>query len=71
MSERTQDVVWSVASFVLIILAWDLVVRGGYGLFYPRIPSIYTSAVEVENGMNRSHLLLDNTDFSQRLNMRS
>ena len=27
MSERTQDVVWSVASFVLIILAWDLVVR--------------------------------------------
>lgn len=27
MSERTQDVVWSVASFVLIILAWDLTVR--------------------------------------------
>ena len=27
MSERTQDVVWSVASFLLIILAWDLVVR--------------------------------------------
>jgi len=27
VSERTQDVVWSVASFLLIILAWDLVVR--------------------------------------------
>ncbi|MGE0405067.1 MAG: TonB-dependent receptor [Candidatus Korobacteraceae bacterium] len=43
-----------------------LVVRGGSGLFYPRIPSIYASAVEVENGMNRSHLLLDNENFLHR-----
>lgn len=27
MSERAQDVVWSVASFMLIVLVWDLVVR--------------------------------------------
>ncbi len=38
------------------------VVRGGYGLFYTRIPSIYTSEIEIANGVNRSHLLLNNTD---------
>ncbi len=48
---------------------WDehpLVVRGGYGLFYTRIPSIYTSAIETENGINRTHLFLDNMDFYDR-----
>ena len=43
-----------------------LMVRGGYGLFYTRIPSIYTSAVETENGINRKHLFLDNMDFYDR-----
>jgi hypothetical protein len=37
------------------------VLRGGFGIFYPRIPSIYTSTVEVENG-TRSHLFLNNGD---------
>ena len=43
-----------------------MVIRGGYGLFYTRIPSIYTSAVETENGINRTHLFLDNMDFYDR-----
>ncbi|HVZ61467.1 MAG TPA: TonB-dependent receptor [Terriglobales bacterium] len=43
-----------------------LVVRGGFGLFYPHIPSIYPSAVETENGINRTHVLLDNSDILQR-----
>ena len=40
--------------------------RGGWGMFYTRIPSIYNSAVETENGLNRSHLFLDNADFYDR-----
>jgi hypothetical protein len=43
-----------------------LMVRGGYGLFYTHIPSIYTSAIETENGINRTHLFLDNMDFYDR-----
>jgi hypothetical protein len=43
-----------------------VVVRGGYGLFYPRIPQIYNAAVETENGLNRSHLFLDHADFFDR-----
>jgi len=43
-----------------------LVVRGGYGLFYTRIPSLYTSAIETENGDRRVHLLLDNADANDR-----
>src|SRR5579883_553181 len=39
------------------------VFRGGYGLFYTRIPSIYTSEVQLENGLNTQHLFLTNTDF--------
>ncbi|HEU5452756.1 MAG TPA: TonB-dependent receptor, partial [Terriglobales bacterium] len=39
-----------------------LVVRGGYGMFYTRIPSIYTSTIETDNGVNSTHLLLDNGD---------
>lgn len=42
------------------------VLRGGYGLFYTRVPSIYTSAVETENGLNRTHLFLDHADFFDR-----
>ena len=44
-----------------------LVIRGGYGLFYTRIPQIYTSAVELGNGINQQHLRLNNTIFADRL----
>ncbi len=44
-----------------------LVVRGGYGLFYTRIPSIYTSEIEIASGANRTHLFLDNADQNQHL----
>ena len=40
--------------------------RGGYGMFYTRIPSIYTSEVQLENGLNSQHLFLDYTDFYDR-----
>ncbi|HSA91483.1 MAG TPA: TonB-dependent receptor [Terriglobales bacterium] len=43
------------------------VVRGGYGIFYTRIPQIYNSAIETENGLNNSHLILDNADFFDRM----
>ena len=38
-----------------------IVIRGGYGLFYTRIPSIYTSAVATDNGLNSFNLVLDNS----------
>jgi hypothetical protein len=43
-----------------------LVVRGGAGLFYTRIPSIYNSAVETDNGERRLHLWLDAYDLPDR-----
>jgi hypothetical protein len=43
-----------------------LVVRGGFGIFYTRIPQIYTSAVATDNGLSQSHLFLDNMDYYQR-----
>lgn len=36
------------------------IVRGGYGWFYSRVPSIYASAIETSNGMNRFHVSLRN-----------
>ena len=36
-----------------------IVVRGGYGIFFTRIPQIYNSAVETDNGLNQSHLFID------------
>ncbi|MCU1285828.1 MAG: hypothetical protein JWO13_2178 [Acidobacteriales bacterium] len=42
------------------------VIRGGYGLFYTRIPQIYTSAVELNNGLAQSHLFLDYANFFDR-----
>jgi hypothetical protein len=39
-----------------------LVIRGGAGLFYTRIPSIYNSAIETDNGERRLHLFLDAAD---------
>ncbi|MBZ5646071.1 MAG: TonB-dependent receptor [Acidobacteriia bacterium] len=38
-----------------------VVIRGGFGLFYTRIPQIYNSAVELYNGLERQHLFLRNT----------
>ena len=44
-----------------------LVIRGGYGIFYTRIPQIYNSAVETDNGLAQSHLFLDNANFFDQL----
>ena len=40
-----------------------LVVRGGYGIFFVRIPQIYNSVVQTENGITDSHLFLNNADY--------
>lgn len=40
-----------------------LVVRAGYGTFYTRIPQIYTSTIESDNGISDSFLFLNNTNF--------
>ncbi len=40
-----------------------LVIRAGYGVFYTRIPQIYTSTIENDNGINNGHLFLDNAHF--------
>lgn len=44
-----------------------LVLRGGWGLFYTRIPQIYNSAVENNNGLKNSYLFLDNADYWDRI----
>ena len=38
-----------------------LVVRGGFGLFYMQIPSMYASQVATDNGISQSQVFLDNT----------
>jgi Carboxypeptidase regulatory-like domain len=43
-----------------------LMIRGGWGVFYTRIPSIYASELETSNGLNRSHVYLDNANFYDR-----
>lgn len=40
-----------------------VVIRAGYGMFYTRIPQIYTSAIQSENGLNRNSIFLNNTNF--------
>jgi hypothetical protein len=40
-----------------------LVIRAGYGLFYTRIPQIYTSTLATDNGMTSANLILDNTNY--------
>jgi hypothetical protein len=50
-------------------LAWSVgddrpvMVRAGYGIFYARIPQIYTSALATDNGVDNFHLILDNKDY--------
>lgn len=43
-----------------------LVVRAGYGMFYVRIPQIYTSTIESDNGLSGTHVFLSNTDPADR-----
>ena len=43
--------------------ARPLVVRGGYGIFFVRIPQIYNSVIQNENGITDSQLFLNNTDY--------
>ncbi|MEY2414109.1 MAG: hypothetical protein QOD84_2715 [Acidobacteriaceae bacterium] len=43
-----------------------LVLRGGYGLFYTRVPQIYNSTVQTRNGISNSTLYLKNTNFYDR-----
>jgi hypothetical protein len=40
-----------------------LVVRTGYGIFFVRIPQIYSSVVQTENGVSDAHVFLNNTDY--------
>jgi outer membrane receptor protein involved in Fe transport len=40
-----------------------LVLRAGYGLFYTRIPQIYNSTIERENGLSPNSLFLNNTNY--------
>jgi mRNA-degrading endonuclease YafQ of YafQ-DinJ toxin-antitoxin module len=40
-----------------------LVVRAGYGIFFVRIPQIYNSVVETENGITDSQVFLNNTRY--------
>jgi hypothetical protein len=44
-----------------------LVVRGGYGLFYVRIPQIYNSVIETENGITDAQLFLNNSRYFDHL----
>jgi len=39
------------------------VIRAGYGLFYPRIPQIYNSVVETDNGLTANSIFLNKTSF--------
>ncbi len=40
-----------------------LMIRAGYGLFYTRIPQIYNSTVENQNGLTPNYLFLNNTNY--------
>jgi TonB dependent receptor len=43
-----------------------LVIRGGYGIFYVRIPQIYNSVVATENGTTDAQVFLNNTRYWDR-----
>jgi len=43
-----------------------LVFRGGFGVFYARIPQIYASSLATNNGVNSFNLILDNTKLQDR-----
>ncbi len=37
--------------------------RGGYGIFFVRVPQIYNSVIQTENGITDSHVFLNNSDY--------
>jgi len=37
--------------------------RAGYGLFYPRIPQIYNSSIETDNGLTPNSIFLNQTNY--------
>jgi len=43
-----------------------LVIRAGYGIFYVRIPQIYNSIVQTQNGLTDSQVFLNNTQYWDR-----
>lgn len=40
-----------------------LVVRAGYGIFFVRIPDIYNSVIQTENGISDTQVFLNNTNY--------
>lgn len=40
-----------------------LVARAGYGIFFVRIPQIYNSVIQTENGITDAHVFLNNSDY--------
>jgi len=40
-----------------------LVVRAGYGIFFVRIPQIYNSVIQTENGLTDTSLFLNNSNY--------
>ena len=40
-----------------------LVVRGGYGIFFVRIPQIYNSIIQTQNGVTDAQVFLNNTNY--------
>jgi hypothetical protein len=40
-----------------------LVIRGGYGIFYVRIPQIYNSAIATENGITDAQVFLNHSNY--------
>ncbi len=40
-----------------------LVIRAGWGMFYPRIPQIYLSTLATENGITSGDIFLDNMNY--------
>jgi len=43
-----------------------LVVRAGYGIFFVRIPQIYNSVIQTQNGITDSQVFLNNTKYYDR-----
>jgi hypothetical protein len=43
-----------------------LVARIAYGMFYPRIPQIYNSAIENDNGLAANSIFLNQTNYYDR-----
>lgn len=43
-----------------------LVVRGGYGIFFVRIPQIYNSVIQTENGVTDAQIFLNNNNYYDR-----